>query len=112
MVTKSKQAISETADPSTLDPSCPLCWGQHSWVKVHEILAMTPREDPSMLITALSNLGVGWPAGFDQQDEEERSYGLLRMIDAASRGGLDCDPVGDRWIITRPKPFANLRIAA
>ena len=111
MVTKSDEKVTESVDES-FGSLCPLCWGQHNWTDIHEIVAMAPREDQFKLFATLSRLGVDWQGQFNLLDALERSYGLLRMIDDAARLGLDCSPVGDRWVVTRAKTRAHMRVAA
>ena len=108
MVAKSDEKVSETLDESA---PCPLCWGQHNWTGSHEIVAMAPRADQFKLFATLARLGVSWPGTFNLLDPEERSYGLLRMMDDAARLGLGCDAIGDRWVITRART-SYARIAA
>ena len=72
---------------------------------------MAPREDQFKLFATLARLGVSWPGAFNLLDPEERSYGLLRMMDDAALLGVGCDAVGDRWVITRAR-INHARIAA
>jgi hypothetical protein len=108
MVSEADEKVSE----STPRSSCPLCWGQHDWTDIHEIVAMAPGEDQFKLFATLSRLGVSWPGQFNLMDTQERSYGVLRMIDDAALLGLDCSAVGDRWVITRAKTPRHMRTAA
>jgi hypothetical protein len=112
MAIASDEKVGKNVDESEFGSPCPLCWGQHNWTDVHEIVAMAPREDQFKLFAALSRLGVGWPREFNLLDAQERSYGLLRMTDEAARLGLDCSPVGRRWVVTRTKTRSLVRVAA